>query len=77
MHLPIADCAGLAELETSSLRVRPWHRPASPYDCVASRSLHGPVALLLGTALVGVAFGAVYPLLVLVVAEMFGTVMAP
>ena len=34
--------------------------------------LRGPIALLAGTALGGVAFGAVYPLLVLVITEVFG-----
>jgi len=34
--------------------------------------LRGPIALLSGTALAGVAFGAVYPLLVLAIAELYG-----
>jgi len=35
-------------------------------------AVRGPIALIAGTALSGAAFGAVYPLLVLAVTEMFG-----
>ena len=54
---------------------RTWYFPAMMVVMAVGHAvlcISGPVALLLGTALTGWAFGSVFPLLVLTLAEIFG-----